>query len=552
MSAVLWAVRVLDAAAMVAVGVMLVLAWTNRHRRQGRFLFLMLIGVEVWIAGDLVAKLPTGPAVVRWAVVAQLVASAGAVLFLVLFVLTYTGRGDVVGSRLVGLLTIEPVVFGLLVLTDPVHRLVFRESLQGASVVDAAGPVLLAHIAYSYALVAVALVLAGERAARTEFVYRRQATALVVGVFAPFLGNALYFLGTVPVDLTPISFVVTGGLLTYATLRADFLELWPVARSVVLDTIGSGVLVIDRNGVVLDGNPQVGELLGLSDGATTGRPVTALLPDGEGVGERLTDDVPPDTGYGFELEVDDRILDVDVTPLRGSGDRPVGAVLVLQDITERERRRRELQRQRERLDRFAGVVSHDLRNPLNVAAGSVALAREECDSDHLETAAEAHDRMETLLEETLFLARRGETVGETEPVPLPETCERSWEMVRTGGATLTVEPVTVRGDRERLRHLFENLFRNAVEHAGTDATVRVGTVDGGFYVADDGPGIPAEERRSVFELGYSMTDGGTGVGLAIVDEIAEAHGWEVTVTDGRDGGARFEFAGVEVLDRPDP
>jgi nitrogen fixation/metabolism regulation signal transduction histidine kinase len=71
-------------------------------------------------------------------------------------------------------------------------------------------------------------------------------------------------------------------------------------------------------------------------------------------------------------------------------------------------------------------------------------------------------------------------------------------------------------------------------------TIRVGTFSEGFYVADDGPGIPADDRETVFEQGYTTADEGTGLGLAIVDRIADGHGWEVTVTDSETGGARFE------------
>lgn len=100
-------------------------------------------------------------------------------------------------------------------------------------------------------------------------------------------------------------------------------------------------------------------------------------------------------------------------------------------------------------------------------------------------------------------------------------------------------------DRSRLRQLLENLFRNAVEHGGDDVTVTVGELDHGFYVEDDGPGIPEEDREEVFETGYSTSDEGTGLGLCIVKEIIEAHDWEIRVIEGTDGGVRFEITGVE-------
>ena len=91
--------------------------------------------------------------------------------------------------------------------------------------------------------------------------------------------------------------------------------------------------------------------------------------------------------------------------------------------------------------------------------------------------------------------------------------------------------------------MFENLLRNAVEHGGGDVTVVFGDLDGGFYVKDDGPGVPSGERADVFETGYSTAEEGTGFGLSIVEQVVEAHGWSVRVTEGSDGGARIEVTG---------
>jgi signal transduction histidine kinase len=75
----------------------------------------------------------------------------------------------------------------------------------------------------------------------------------------------------------------------------------------------------------------------------------------------------------------------------------------------------------------------------------------------------------------------------------------------------------------------------------TDVTVTVGDFAEGFFVADDGPGIPEQDREVVFERGYSTADG-TGYGLAIVAELATAHGWSVTATESESGGARIEIS----------
>jgi PAS domain S-box-containing protein len=210
---------------------------------------------------------------------------------------------------------------------------------------------------------------------------------------------------------------------------------------------------------------------------------------------------------------------------------------------------RRLKRQNERLEEFTGVVSHDLRSPLNTARGSLDLLSAEQDGPNVERIDRAIARMETLVEDLLTLARQGKTVDRRTEVSLATLARRAWETVPTPGASLSVEEGLGRAavDESRLEEAFENLFRNAVDHAGPQTTVRVGPLatDAGFYVADNGPGIPADQRERVFDHGYTTSDEGTGLGLAIIKRIIEAHGWELDVTTSTDGGARFEVTGVE-------
>ncbi|WP_424003009.1 ATP-binding protein [Haloarcula salina] len=218
---------------------------------------------------------------------------------------------------------------------------------------------------------------------------------------------------------------------------------------------------------------------------------------------------------------------------------------------EREHHREELTRERNRLEEFANVVSHDLRNPLNVAFGRLELIAAEYDGDpeHVGAARRALERMDELIEDVLALARGGDKVVDATEVALSDVATAAWNTVESADATLDLvdEDATIRGDGTRLQQLFENLFRNAVEHGGESVTVRVGTLPGGrgFFVEDDGPGLSEADREQVFERGYTTSDDGTGFGLAIVGQIAEAHGGGVRATEGEAGGARFEVTGIE-------
>ena len=213
---------------------------------------------------------------------------------------------------------------------------------------------------------------------------------------------------------------------------------------------------------------------------------------------------------------------------------------------ERHEQKRRLRRQNERLETFANAVSHDFRNPLNIARGRLSLLRQECDSEHIETIEQSHARMEALVDDLLTLTRQGRTVETVAQAPLAKLANSAWNQVDTGRAALVCDVErSIEADPSRCKQLLENLFRNAVDHGAEDVTVRIGTLPGGFFVEDDGPGIPENNRNNVFTAGYTTHEFGTGLGLDVAREISEAHGWSVDLTEGTDGGARFEFTDVE-------
>ncbi|WP_435096430.1 PAS domain-containing sensor histidine kinase [Halorubrum sp. N11] len=277
-----------------------------------------------------------------------------------------------------------------------------------------------------------------------------------------------------------------------------------------------------------DERVQLTTTLGDGSTVTTETRLTPLTDDGDGSAEG-------DDGGDEDGESDDEV---------------VGAVGVIRDVTERVERERELTRLNDRLERLAGFLSHDLKNPLSVARGYLTLARDTGDLDRLDPAEDALDRIETLIGEALVMVRDPDAIDiDFDPVDLDALATDCWESGDFGeppaDATLVVEEAgPVAADRDLLRRALGNLIGNAFDHAGDAPTVRIGIDDRGIYVADDGPGIPADERGDVTEFGASH-GGGTGIGLAIVERVAAAHGWTLEIDESADGGFEARLGGAE-------
>jgi signal transduction histidine kinase len=218
---------------------------------------------------------------------------------------------------------------------------------------------------------------------------------------------------------------------------------------------------------------------------------------------------------------------------------------------------RQLQRRNEELERFAGVVAHDLRAPLTNIQGMIEIVRDGRASDELadelldRAAANTH-RLDALVEELLRYASAGRTIGISSRVELDaviaEAMERLAAAIEATGAQVSVGQIPpVLGDGERLVQVVQNLLSNALTHTAEDRRPKVEIAgertDGSVIltVSDNGPGIPGWERDAVlaaFHRGAETTTGGTGLGLATVERIVAAHGGTIGLEDAAGGGLR--------------
>ncbi len=328
----------------------------------------------------------------------------------------------------------------------------------------------------------------------------------------------------------------------------------------LLDGAPDAVFVADaESGEIRETNQAATRLLGRSREEIVGLDQTALHPPekakeyAELFSEHVGSGGGRDETLGEQVELavvdaDGEQIPVEISAQTVEIDGEYYNQGYFRDISTRKERERELRRQNDRLDEFVTVVSHDLRNPLRTLSASLDLIETD-DEESLERCHDTVARMERLIDNLVTLARHGETESDPAPVRLPALARACARTTGVSSDALSVRTdATIVAEESRLRHLFENLFANAINHGGQDVSITVGRLDDGFYVADDGSGIPVTERDRVFRVGYSTSGEGTGFGLNIVKQVAEAHGWSIRAATSADGGARFEITGVEFVD----
>ena len=340
-------------------------------------------------------------------------------------------------------------------------------------------------------------------------------------------------------DPTPIGWTLSSLLYAVSIKRYQFLQISPAAEQQIMDELSHLIYILNPKDVVAGTNRMSTDVLDIEVGMTKDEL------------ERLNPELEPTHSDGkldkIEISVDgDTRVFTHNTSVLEYGHGAKGEVNLLRDVTELAIKEQELQEQNERLSEFANEVSHDLRNPLSVAVGYTELVkRNQEDSDHITQLEQSLKRMDDLVESILARAHSGRSPNR-EPLSLETTAKTAWGNVRTSSASVEIDAdQTLSADPGQLLQLFENLFRNSIEHGGEDVTIVIGTTTSGFFVSDNGPGIPESRREDVFDQGVTYADQGTGYGLSIVSNVVAAHNWSIAVTESESGGARFEISGVE-------
>jgi len=484
------------------------------------------------------------------------------------FVLDYTNRSGLLPRPYSYLLVVEPLVTVMVAWTNVDHGLMrnraWLEYNDGvATLAVEMGSWFWLHVTYSYILLLLGVLLLFPVVFRSPFLYRRQAATVVVGAFMPWLANALYIFSLSPwpdLDLTPFAFILMGFSVARGLFRFQLLDVVPIARYAIVDSLQDPIFVLGPNEHLLDLNPAALNLVGGELERIVGTPqreaLVAISPLSEHLGQAGKSEV--------EIDVDGvrRTYELNITDLYQRDTQLAGRLVVLHDISASKRSEEELVRA-QRL-RAAGElslgVSHNLNNILTAILVPAQQLQDSMDSGAvnaaqvetiLHAARRARDLVQRLsrsvedVEDPLHAVALNAVINEAVRDARPrwkDEAEANGRSVAVETALAEVAPVA--GNTSELYDMLINLIFNAVDAMPSGGVIRIETRRDGervlLKITDTGTGMDLATQRRIFEPFFTTkTDVGTGLGLATVYASVKNWGGDIAVESAPGRGTTF-------------
>lgn len=499
------------------------------------------------------------------------------------FVLEYTGRERWLTRRTSLLLGIEPLLVLLTVATNPFHHLFWSDITLGmdGTIVYASydyGSLFWIHAIYSYLILVVSAVFLINAFVRSPSLYRGQITFLLISQFAPWVGNFLYLSNMSPfpsyIDLTPLAFTVTGLSAGWSLYRFRLLDLVPVARDTVFESMSDAVVVLDSKNRMVDINQAGLKLLGRPAQDVMGKSIAEVIPNQQAVVEKYRN--VTDIEDEIELKVGDKTYTfmMRLSPLKNRQGEVSGRTVVLHDISTMKEANRALVEAREQADtatqlktQFLATMSHELRTPLNAIIGYTELQLTGMVGELSDIQYEYSERvllnskhLLSLINDILDISKieAGRLDLAKQPIELQQWIDsivtQNRILAEEKKLAFTVDlaaalPPVVYGDATRLRQVVVNLLSNAIKFTKEGSVLlsiqQNSSSTWQITVSDTGIGIPAHKQETIFDefvqVDSSSTReyGGTGLGLAIVRKLVLLMGGTIRVSSTPGAGSTF-------------
>ena len=506
------------------------------------------------------------------------------------FVFHYTGQEKWLTRKWFILLSIIPFLTQVVIWTNDIHRLYIQSvSFSGTGLLTVVehqllGPWYWVHTVYSYFLLLIGIVRIVLTILHGSYLYRWQAIRLLMGMFPPLVLNALHTVYILPprLSFTPIGFTLMGLVFAWTIFRHQFLDLAPVARSALVDTMRDGMLAIDLQGRIVDLNPAMQTILNVSSHQAIGQPAAKkTLQFCPALVEHIEKNIDGQAEICLEDEGTMRYYDLKSSLLLDQRGRPTGRLFALHDITERKRAESALLAAHNKLqetnmqlqevnrckDKFFSIISHDLRSPLTALLGYIQLLQNTVKTSspdklqqYIEKTRASADRLNALLDNLLTWSRLQRNAMEHEPeqVNLQEIVEDNIDLFASKAEqkqvclrSMMADDISAYADFNMVNTVIRNLISNALKFTSSgdviDISARKNSTLIEVTVADTGVGISQEDLPKLFRIDVHHTNAGTageigtGLGLALCQELVERNGGRIWVESELGHGSTFRF-----------
>lgn len=498
-------------------------------------------------------------------------------VFWLLFISRYTGKDKWLTNTNFILLMKIPVITLLLVWTNNLHHLYYKSvSVDRSDELPLLniemGPWYYVHTTYFYLLLAWGIFLLYDKYRRSDPIFKKQILLIMIAAFIPWIANIAYRLDFRPmghIDSTPFAFIITSIAISIGLLKFKLMDIIPVARDKVIDTMNQGLIVLDNMGRIIDLNRETRNIFSLEGENMTGRSIESMFSTYPKLLEFIKEKQAGKIKIKIQRNEEPAFLEVNLSPLFEDTRFYSGLFLLINDISEQVRIENKIRTQAEQLqatnklkDRLFSIISHDLRGPLINLNDIIKMMNEGTISEGefqaiLPLLSRNIEYTTGLLENLLYWSKsqlQGEKIN---PVHfnLKEICIGILHLFENVIAEKMLqiennidEDCIIYSDKDMIQLVMRNLISNAVKFSRRGGSIILSSGTEGAYseicCSDTGVGISETNQKKLFEPEAFTTPGtgneqGTGLGLLLCKDFIEKNGGTIRVESGLEIGSKF-------------
>ena len=577
-------VIIMISAAVICVSIA-AFVWIYRQKNSETIpLILLLLGVTEWVTAALMGLLDQDLSHnLLWAKI-EYIGVVSVPVALLGYILHHTGLNQKLNLKHRIWLVVIPVITLVLAWTNGKHGLIWSTYipyLENGLVLSEKtyGPGFWIYWVYSYLVLLAATFITLRSTFKSAIIFRWQSIVVIIAILVPWIGNLIYVLQINPfnnLDLTPLSFSITGILIAIGMFRWRLLDIKPIAHGAVLTGMTDGFIILDNQERIVEANPSAQDILDLSLGELIGKQFEQIIFNLQPDGERL------DLMEGKTIEIqltndrENQVYELSDSPFYEKQGTLGGRIIFLHDVTDRKRleqhliqRTAQLESINKELEAFSYSVSHDLRAPLRGINGFSLILLEDYGSQlddqaktYLERVLSETQRMDHLINDLLEFSRLTRTENKTENINLSIIAQKIAKNLHEAEPDrqleIEIQPeLHVNGDARLLEIALINLLENAFKFTKKTPHARIQfgqtEVEGErtFFVRDNGVGFDMAYVKKLFgafqRLHKESEYPGTGIGLTNVQRIIHRHSGQIWTEAAVNQGATFYFTLPESL-----